>query len=155
MTTNVIFICHGNICRSTMAQCVMQHYVNERGLADQFVIDSAAATRDALGFPIFPPARAKLEAEGIPYLWHTARLLRPTEVRYWDYIVCMDEENVRHLKQIVGDENMDKVAKLLSFAGDKSDVADPWFTDDFDTTYDDLTRGCKALLDHILESNPA
>ena len=146
----ILFVCHGNICRSTMAQCVMQHYVDERGLTERFTIDSAATTSEEIGMPIYPPARDKLKAEGVPIVAHRARRITAGEQAGWDHIVCMDEENMRHLRRILGPENMGKVRKLLSFVGESRDVADPWYTGDFDATYDDVTRGCKALLEESL-----
>lgn len=145
----ILFICHGNICRSAMAQCVMQWLVDERGLDENFVVDSAATTYEEIGMPIYPPARDKLNAEGVPVVPHQARRIEAGEVTDWDYIICMDEENVRHLKQILGAENCGKVSKLLSYVGESRDVADPWYTRDFDATYCDVLRGCEALLEQL------
>ena len=145
----ILFICHGNICRSTMAQCVMQYLVDERGLAGRFVIDSAATTNEEIGMPIYPPARDKLKAEGVPIVPHRARRIQPGEDGEWDLIICMDEENVRHLRRILGEGGMDKVRKLLSYVGEQGSVADPWYTGDFEATYRDVLRGCTALLDAV------
>lgn len=144
--TKILFVCHGNICRSTMAQCVMQHLVDERGIAGQFEIDSAATTNEEIGMPIYPPARDKLKAEGVPIVAHRARRVEQREHAAWDYIVCMDDENIRHLRRIFGADNMGNVRKLLSYVGESGNVADPWYTGDFDAAYDDVTRGCEALL---------
>ena len=148
-TTKILFICHGNICRSTMAQCVMQHLVDEAGLTERFTIDSAATTNEELGMPIYPPARDKLKAEGVPIVAHRARRVIAGEHEGWDRIVVMDEENIRHLKRIWGPENMGKVRKLLSYVGENRDVADPWYTRDFDATYRDVVAGCTALLSDV------
>ena len=148
--TRILFICHGNICRSTMAQCVMQWLVDERGMGGRFTIDSAATTNEEIGMPIYPPAREKLKAEGVPVVSHRARRIQPGEECNWDFIVCMDDENVRHLRRILGSGNCGKVRKLLSYCGEQGDVADPWYTRDFDTTYHDVLRGCEALLDDIV-----
>lgn len=148
----ILFVCHGNICRSTMAQCIMQHLVDVRGVSDRFTIDSAATTTEEIGMPIYPPARDKLETEGIPVIPHRARKIQADEQAGWDYIVCMDDENVRHLRRILGPENMGNVRKLLSYVGDSGDVADPWYTGNFDATYFDCTRGCEALLEEVLPS---
>lgn len=152
----ILFVCHGNICRSTMAQCIMQHLVDVRGVSDRFTIDSAATTTEEIGMPIYPPARDKLETEGIPVIPHRARKIQADEQAGWDYIVCMDDENVRHLRRILGPENMGKVRKLMSYveggaaaATTARDVADPWYTRDFDATYRDVDAGCRALLAHI------
>ena len=154
--TRILFVCHGNICRSTMAQCVMQHLVDERGLAERFTIDSAATTNEEIGMPIYPPARDKLKAEGVPIVPHRARRVQAGEQAGWDCIVVMDDENVRHLRRILGPENMGKVRKLMSYveggaaaATTARDVAEPWYTRDFDATYRDVDAGCRALLAHI------
>lgn len=146
MKKSVLFVCHGNICRSTMAQCVMQHLVDEAGRGDEFVIDSAATTNEEIGMPIYPPARDKLKAEGVPIVPHRARRITRGEAGSWDRIVCMDDENMRHVRRILGEGNMGNVRKLLSYCGESGSVADPWYTGDFDATYDDVTRGCRALL---------
>ncbi|HAM15419.1 MAG TPA: low molecular weight phosphotyrosine protein phosphatase [Eggerthellaceae bacterium] len=146
----ILFVCHGNICRSTMAQCVLQHMVDERGLSGRFTIDSAATTNEEIGMPIYPPAREKLRAEGVPIVAHRARKIQAGEQDGWTHIVCMDEENVRHLRRILGPENCGKVRKLLSYVGEEGDVADPWYTGDFDATYDDVVRGCAAFLENEL-----
>lgn len=148
-TVNVLFICHGNICRSPMAQCVMQHLVDSAGLADRFLIDSAATTSEELGNPLYPPARRKLIQKGIPLIGHRARKIRPDEADAWDYIVCMDEENLWHLKRILGPSKMSNVSTLLSYAGLDREVADPWYTGDFEATFRDVDAGCRALLAHI------
>ena len=150
-TIKILFICHGNICRSTMAQCVMQHLVDEAGLTKRFTIDSAATTNEEIGMPIYPPARDKLAAEGVPVVPHRARRVVAGEQDGWDYIVVMDDENIRHLKRIWGPENMGKVRKLLSYVGKDRDVADPWYTRDFDATYDDVVSGCTALLAELTQ----
>ena len=134
-----------------MAQCVMQYLVERAGRADSFVIDSAATTNEEIGNPIYPPARRKLVDEGIPVLKHRARRITHDEAHMWDLIVCMDEENVRHLRRILGEDNMGAVRKLLSFVGESGDVADPWYTGNFDATYRDVLRGCTALLEALLE----
>lgn len=146
----ILFVCHGNICRSTMAHCVMQHMVDTRGVDHLFTIDSAATTNEERGMPIYPPARNKLKSEGIPIVAHRARKIERGEDADWDLIVCMDEENLRHLRRILGESGMANVRKLLSYVGETSDVADPWYTGDFDATYHDVTRGCEALLQETL-----
>lgn len=145
----ILFICHGNICRSTMAQCVMQHLVDQRGLSSGFEIDSAATTNEEIGMPIYPPARDKLKSEGIPIVPHRARRITHGEHADWDLIVCMDDENIRHLRRILGDDHMGNVRKLLSYVGEHGSVADPWYTGDFDATFHDVMRGCTALLDEL------
>ena len=133
-----------------MAQCVMQWLVDERGMGERFTIDSAATTNEEIGMPIYPPAREKLKAEGVPIVPHRARRIQAGEERAWDYIVCMDDENVRHLNRILGPENCQNVRKLLSYCGEEGNVADPWYTRDFDAAYDDIACGCEALLAEVL-----
>ncbi len=142
----ILFVCHGNICRSTMAECIMRHLIDEEGSSDRFVVDSAATTYEEIGNPIYPPARRKLGEKEIPIIPHRARRIREDEVSNWDLIICMDEENIRHLKRIVGSGNMHKVHKLLEYTGAHRDVADPWYTGNFEETYQDVMSGCKALL---------
>ena len=147
--SRILFVCHGNICRSAMAQCVMQHLVDEAGLTGSFTIDSAATTYEEIGEPIYPPARAKLVEEGVPIVAHKARRINAGEEAGWDHIICMDDENVRHLRRILGPENMGKVRKLMTLVSEDRDVADPWYTRDFDATYRDVLAGCMALLDEV------
>ena len=132
-----------------MAQCIMQHLVDERHLGSLFTIDSAATTNEEIGNPIYPPARKKLEAEKVPIVPHRARRIQAGENAGWDLIVVMDEENVRHLRRILGPENMGNVRKLMEYAGESRDVADPWYTRDFDACYDDVLHGCTGLLDEL------
>lgn len=149
--TRILFVCHGNICRSTMAQCIMQNLVDEADIGNEFVIDSAATTTEELGMPIYPPAKETLAAHGIATVPHKARKIKSDEGDNWDLIVCMDEENVRHLRQILDADSMGKVRKLLSFIGEDGDVADPWYTRDFETTFEEVLAGCEALLEYVVD----
>lgn len=168
----ILFICHGNICRSTMAQFVMQDLVNRAGCADGFVIDSAATTNDEIGHPPHQGTVCKLQQVGVPVLRHRARKVRCEEYDNWDLIVFMDDENDRHLRRIFGIDPDGKCVRLLAFApgaglvGEDgsvlsgaheaaavshasvhaADVADPWFTGNFDDTYRDVLAGCTGLL---------
>ena len=123
--------------------------VDELGRSGDFLIDSAATTYEEIGNPMYPPARRKLADEGVPIVGHHARRIDADEAFAWDYIVCMDEENIRHLRRILGNDSMERVSKLLSWAGISRDVADPWYTGDFDATYRDVVTGCSALLERI------
>ncbi|MEE8721442.1 MAG: low molecular weight protein-tyrosine-phosphatase [Eggerthellaceae bacterium] len=145
--TRILFVCHGNICRSPMAQCVMQHIVNERGIADRFVIDSAATTTEALGSRIYPPARRTLERAGVQVVSHRARQVVRADGDRWDYIVYMDAENEDDLRRILGPHPKARVVRLLSLCQRCDDVADPWYTGDFETAYADIADGCRALAD--------
>ena len=141
MKTRVLFICHGNICRSTLAQCLMQHWVNERGLEDQFEIDSAATSREEIGNGIHYGTVGKLRQMGIPVLPHRARQMTKADYEYYDYLIGMDTANIRNMQRIAGGDPDDKIYKMLSFAGSGRDVADPWYTGDFDATYRDISEG--------------
>ncbi len=149
MVHRILFICHGNICRSVMAQCILQHLVEQRGAAKEFLIDSCATSREAIGNPIYPPARAKLEAEGIPVLPHRARQITQADYDNYDVLLLMDQNNRRNLRRILPEDPQKKVHLLLSLAGSNRDIADPWYTGDFDQTFDDITAGCLALLEQI------
>ena len=159
--TSILFICHGNICRSTMCQFVMAELVRRAGREGEFVIDSAATSREELGNPPHHGTVRKLREVGIPVGSHRARQLRREEYATWDYIIYMDEENAWGLRRILGEDAAGsicdpagKCAKLLSFApqeagclrGHVRDVADPWYTGNFDETYRDVLAGCTGLL---------
>ena len=142
----ILFVCHGNICRSTMAQFVMEHLVRAAGREGEFEIDSAATSREEIGCPPHRGTVAKLRRMGVPVGEHRARQVRADEYGDWDLIVCMDEENLWGLRRIIREDPEGKVRKLLSFAGSGRDIADPWYTGNFDDTYDDVLEGCEALL---------
>ena len=147
----VLFVCHGNICRSTMAQYVMQHLVDLAGLTDSFYIDSAATSREEIGNPPHYGTRRKLKEVGIPCGDHRARQMRRDEYNDFDYIIGMDTWNLRNIMRILGSDPDGKVSKLLDFTGRMDeDIADPWYTGDFDATYRDVKEGCEALLNECL-----
>lgn len=142
----ILFVCHGNICRSTMAEFVMKDLVERRGLADRFVIESAATSTEELGSPVYPGTRAILEREGIDCSGKRARQMRRNDYDRFDLLIGMDEANIRNMIRIVGDDPAGKVHKMLEFAGSEADIADPWYTRDFETTYDDVLAACTGLL---------
>lgn len=142
----ILFVCHGNICRSTMAQFVMEELVRRAGREGEFAIDSAATSREELGNPPHYGTVGKLRREGIPVGHHRARQLRRDEYDAWDHIVYMDAENARGVARILGGDPDGKVSRLLDWAGRSRDVADPWYTGDFDATYRDVLVGCEAML---------
>ena len=148
----VLFICHGNICRSTMAEYVMKDLVNRSGLSDSFYIDSAATSREEIGNPDHHGARRKLKEVGILCGDHRARQMRASEYEEFDYIIGMDSWNIRNINRILGNGDPDaKVSKLLDFTQRKGeDIADPWYTGNFDVTYRDVKEGCEALLNDCL-----
>ena len=145
----VLFICHGNICRSTMAQSVMTHLVKQQNIATQFFIDSAATSREEIGNPPHRGTVAKLRQEGIPVIPHQAIQIVKQDYEKYDYLIGMDTANIRNMNRIFGGDKDNKIYKLLSFAGSGRDVADPWYTGDFNATYDDVLAGCNGLLKHL------
>ena len=143
----ILFICHGNICRSTMAEQIMKHLVREAGREDEFVIDSAATSTEEIGNRIYPPAREELKRRGIDPGTHRARQLRREDLGKWDLLIGMDDANIRNIRRMTGAAEDDlRIRKLLEYAGSTASVADPWYTDDFETAYRDIRRGCEALL---------
>ncbi|MCC8168579.1 MAG: low molecular weight phosphotyrosine protein phosphatase [Clostridiales bacterium] len=147
----VLFVCHGNICRSTMAQSVFTDMVRKKHLEASFYIESAATSREEIGNPPHYGTRSKLRAEGIPLIPHRAIQMTRDDYLEYDYLIGMDSANIRNMTRIACGDPQGKIYKLLSFAGSGRDVADPWYTGDFDTTYRDITEGCEALLNHLLE----
>lgn len=145
----VLMVCHGNICRSTMAESVFTYMVNRANLESLFEIDSAATSREEIGNDIYPPARAELRAHGIPAGHRAAVQVTPGDYDAYDWLLTMDAQNARNLRRILPYDPDGKIRPLLSFAGLQRGIADPWYTDDFGTTYDDLVLGCTAFLDEL------
>lgn len=147
----VLFLCHGNICRSTMAQFVFQDMVNKQGLQDLFYIDSAATSREEIGNPPHYGTVDKLRQVSVPVLKHYAVQLTKKDYEKYDYLIGMDSWNIRNMMKILKEDPDCKVSKLLDFTGESGDIADPWYTGNFDRTYEDVKRGCEALLLKCLE----
>ena len=147
----ILFICHGNICRSPMAEFVMKELVKQAGL--EFTISSAATTTEELGNDIYPNAKAELKRRGIPFERRLARQIRSDEYKDWDLIIAMDEENLNDIRWIIGSDPEKKVRLLLSFAGEEKSISDPWYTRDFARAYQDIYRGCEGLLKSLVEKN--
>ncbi|MBB3171406.1 low molecular weight protein-tyrosine-phosphatase [Parvibacter caecicola] len=146
----VLFVCHGNICRSTMAEFVLKDMVAKRGLSGQFHIESAATSTEELGNPVYPGTQRVLRAHGIGgFEGKRARQLRRADCNDFDLIIGMDEANMRNMGRMLGGDAQGKLHKLLEFAGSARDVADPWYTGDFDTTYEDVCGGCEGLLNFL------
>jgi len=148
----VLFICHGNICRSPMAEFVMKDLVKKAGLAESFEIASAAISTEEIGNPVYPPARRKLAEHGIGSDGKTARQLRQPDYDRYDFLVGMDSANLRNMRRICGGDPEGKFSLLMDWTRRPGDVADPWYTGDFDTTWRDVLEGCRGLLDHITHS---
>ena len=147
--TKILFICHGNICRSTMAEFYMKHIVNKAGLNDSIYIESAGTSCEEIGNDIHYGTKQKLDEMGIPYTRRKARQVTVDDYHNFDYLIIMDENNGRNLKRIIGNDIDSKVYKAMSFVGESSDVKDPWYTGNFDETYDDISRSCDDLLELI------
>lgn len=145
--TSILFVCHGNICRSPMAEFVMKDLVRKAGLEHQFSIASAATSTEEIGNPVYPPARRKLAEHGIGCGGHAARQLRRDDYDHWDYLVGMDSANLRNMHRICGGDPAGKISLLLDWTSRPGSVADPWYTGDFEATWQDVLEGCQALLE--------
>lgn len=143
----ILFVCHGNICRSPMAEFVMKDLVKKAGLTSQFQIASAATSREEIGNPVYPPARRKLAEHGIACGGKTARQLTRADYGAYDLLIGMDQANLRNMRRICGGDPEGKIHLLLEYA-DRSgqEVADPWYTGDFEATWQDVLAGCQGLL---------
>ena len=143
----ILFVCHGNICRSPMAEFVMKDMVRVRRLESRFEIASAATSREELGNPVYPPARRKLAENGIACAGHRARQMTKADYDDFDLIVCMDRNNILNALRITDGDPEHKIVLLLDYAGRAGEeVADPWYTGNFDATWDDIVSGCEGIL---------
>lgn len=143
----VLFVCHGNICRSPMAEFLMQDMVQKAGRAAEFEIASAATSREEIGNPVHYGTRNKLAQLGISVAGKTARQMTRRDYEYYDYVIAMDSNNLRNIERIIGKDDFHKVTLLLDYAGRKSEsIADPWYTGDFEVTYSDIMQGLKGFL---------
>ena len=149
----ILFVCHGNICRSPMAEFVMKDMVVRAGLSDQFYIYSAATSTEEIGNGIHRGTLSVLNREGIPCTGHRAVQLTRRDYEEYDYLIGMDDWNIRNMQRITGGDPKGKLYKLLAFADAGRDIADPWYTGNFDETYDDIKEGCEALLNKLREEH--
>ena len=148
--TKILFVCHGNICRSPMAEFVMKDLVRKAGMEDVFCIASAATSTEEIGNPVYPPARRKLSEHGISCAGKTARQLRKADYEHYDYLVGMDSANFRNMQRICGGDPEGKISLLLDYTDHPGSVADPWYTGDFEATWQDVLAGCRGLLAEIM-----
>ncbi len=147
---HLLFVCHGNICRSPMAEFVMKDLVKKAGMESQFHIESAATSTEEIGNPVYPPARRKLAEYGIGSDGHAARQLRNEDYDRFDLLIGMDKANLRNMHRICGGDFDGKIHLLMEYAGDpEAEVADPWYTNDFEATWRDVLAGCKGLLETL------
>ena len=142
----ILFVCHGNICRSAMAECVMDMLIRQRGLEDALSADSAATSAEEIGNPIYPPAARKLREKGVPVLPHAARRMTAADYGKYDLLIGMDDANIRSMIRIAGGDTAGKIRRLLDYTDRPGQVADPWYTGDFEATWRDVSEGCRALL---------
>lgn len=149
----ILFVCHGNICRSPMAEFIFKDLVRKCGRAEEFEVASCATSREEIwngvGNPVYPPAREELAKHGIVCAGKRAVQLTKADYNHYDLLIGMDENNIRNMMRILGADPEGKVRKLMDYTGRGGDVADPWYSDRFDIAYRDIEEGCKALLEHL------
>ena len=153
----IMFVCHGNICRSPMAEFIMKDLIRQHGVTNNYVVSSSATSTEEIyrgvGNPVYPPARAELASHGIICDGKRAVQLSSSDADKYDYFIGMDSANIRNMHRILGEKAAGRIYKLLEFARSDRDVADPWYSDRFDIAYDDIYEGCTALLRYLLDSS--
>ena len=147
----ILFVCHGNICRSPMAEFVMKKLIAEAGRSNEFHIESAATSYEEIGNPVYPPARRELEKHGIDCSGKRARKLVKADFERFDYLVAMEEYNLRNIRREFGASLAGRVKRLLDYTDTPGDIDDPWYTGNFALTYEEIMTGCKGMLAKLLE----
>lgn len=150
----IMFVCHGNICRSPMAEFIFKDLINKKGVAERFYVSSCATSTEEIwngvGNPVYPPAKRELAKHHISCEGKRAVQLKKSDYENYDYLIAMDTNNVRNIMRIIGSDKEDKVTKLMSYTNRGGDVADPWYSGDFQTCYNDIFEGCTALLEKLI-----
>ena len=149
----ILFVCHGNICRSPLSEFILKDMTARRGISDLFQIASAATSREEIGNPVYPPARRKLLQHGIDPSGKTARQITRRDYEEYDYILAAESYNIRNIERITGGDPDHKIHRLLDFSARPRDIDDPWYTGDFDTAWNDIVEGCEAFLDWLEKEN--
>ena len=149
----ILFVCHGNICRSPMAEFVMKDLVEKAGLKDRFHIESAATSTEEIGNPVYPPARRKLVEHGISCAGHAARQLTRKDYDQFDWLIGMDFANLRNLRRMCGGDEQNKIHLLMDYTHRPGEVADPWYTGNFEATWQDVREGCEGFLQYLTKES--
>ena len=144
--TKILFICHGNICRSPMAEYILKDMVRKAGRKDEFEIASAATSREEIGNDMYPPAKAILKEHGVPFDRHHARQITASDFDYYDYVIVMEGRQIASMAMRFPRESMGKLSRLMDYSARPGDVSDPWYSRDFDTAFRDIEEGCRSLL---------
>lgn len=145
----VLFVCHGNICRSPMSEFILKDLIQKRGISSEFHIESAATSSEEIGNPVYPPAASELARHAIQCQGKTARRLRKSDYETFDYLIAMENYNIQNMMAILRTDPQNKIRRLLDFTDHPADIADPWYTGRFDVTYQEIRTGCMALLQYL------